>query len=225
MLSSPKGLGFPPVDPFDKAERQHHHFPLRQSSQSDSQPCYPTFLWDAAIRGMTSTHSFGFGLVGIGGPSFPGDGDSLPWLGGESRTMWAWLEGVTWMSAAAGSDSGRGGGGGGSGASLGKLGGDGGCWPFCRGSCPLSLSPSSTSELIWTRGGTDALGHNSSSLTRNASKPGWGSALGGNSRRLISVGGGEGGGGGGGKEAASSNPELSPDMPLLDESSAAGGSK
>lgn len=29
------------------------------------------------------------------------------------------------------------------------------------------------------------------------------------------------GGGGGGKAAASSNPELSPDMPLLDESSAA----
>lgn len=29
------------------------------------------------------------------------------------------------------------------------------------------------------------------------------------------------GGGGGGKAAASSNPELSPDMPLLDKSSAA----
>lgn len=33
------------------------------------------------------------------------------------------------------------------------------------------------------------------------------------------------GGGGGGKAAASSNPELSPDMPLLDESSAAGANK
>lgn len=33
------------------------------------------------------------------------------------------------------------------------------------------------------------------------------------------------GGGGGGKAAASSNPELSPDMPLLDESSAAEGKK
>lgn len=33
------------------------------------------------------------------------------------------------------------------------------------------------------------------------------------------------GGGGGGKAAASSKPELSPDMPLLDESSAAEGKK
>lgn len=33
------------------------------------------------------------------------------------------------------------------------------------------------------------------------------------------------GGGGGGKADASSNPELSPDMPLLDESSAAEGNK
>jgi len=33
------------------------------------------------------------------------------------------------------------------------------------------------------------------------------------------------GGGGGGKDAASSNPELSPDMPLLEESSAAEGKR
>lgn len=38
------------------------------------------------------------------------------------------------------------------------------------------------------------------------------------------MGGGEGRGGGG-NDAASSNPELSPDMPLLGESSAAGGNK
>lgn len=123
-------------------------------------------------------------------------------------------------TSAVGSDCGRAGGGGGGGgvASLGGLGGDNGSgdWPFCIGPFPLS----SSAEPICTAGRADTLGQISTSLIWKASVLGCGSVLGGSSRRLISV-----GGGGGGKAAASSNPELSPDMPLLDESSAAEGKK
>lgn len=70
--------------------------------------------------------------------------------------------------------------------------------------------------MIGTGGGDDTLGQTSSSSMWKASEPGAGRALGGSSRWVISV-----GGGGGGKDTASSKPELSPDMPLLDESSAA----
>lgn len=168
--------------------------------------------------GRSGTHSFGLGLVGSGGPSFPWDGDSLPGAEGESGAMWAETG-----ASAAGSVCGRGGGGGGSGSGSGvfsgTFGGDGGFggWPLCRVSGPAS----STSELICTGCRADTLGQISSSLMWKPSEPGWGSVLGGSSRRLISV----GGGGGGGKDIASSKPELSPDMPLLDESSAAEGNK
>jgi len=76
--------------------------------------------WDAI-----GTHSFGFGLVGSGGASFPGDGDSFPGIGGESGIMLAGAEAVI-ATSVMGSDCGSGGGGGGSVVSFGKLGGDGG---------------------------------------------------------------------------------------------------
>lgn len=74
---------------------------------------------------MTGTHSFGFGLVGSGGPSLPGERDSFPGDGWKSGATWAGLSALTWTSVMR-SDSGRGGGGGGGVVAFGGLGGDGG---------------------------------------------------------------------------------------------------
>lgn len=166
-------------------------------------------------KDLRCTHSFGLGLVGSGGPSFPGDGGSLPWGGGESGALWVEL-----LTSVIGSDCGRGrGGGGGCGGAV-PVGGLF-CsvgWPVMTD--PLSLSVHPTIESICTGGRDDRLGQISSSLTWNTSAAGWGRILGGSSSRLISV-----GGGGGGNAATSSIPELSPDRPLLDESSAVNRNK
>lgn len=123
---------------------------------------------------MTGTHSFGLGLVGSGGPSFPGDGDSLPRAGGESGATWAGPLPVTGTSVIR-SDCGRGGGGSGGGGvvALGVLGGDGFVgWPLLLFIDPLPLSLFSSSEPICTGGRDDTLGQISSSLIWNASVPG-----------------------------------------------------
>lgn len=122
---------------------------------------------------MTGTHSFGLGLVGSGGPSFPGDGVSLPSDGGESGSTWAGPFPMTGTSVIR-SDCGRGGGGSGGGGvfTLGGLGGDGGFvgWPLFIDPLPLSLF--STSEPICTGGRDDTLGQISSSSIWKASVPG-----------------------------------------------------
>lgn len=167
-------------------------------------------------RDLLSTHSFGLGFVGSGGPSFPGDGDSLPGEGGggESGAIRVGL-----FSSVIGSNFGRGGSGGGGGGVL-SVGGVFGSVGWSVVTDPLSLSAHPTSESICTGGSDDTLGQISSSLTWNISATGWGGILGGSSSRLISV-----GVGGGGNAATSSIPELSPDRPLLDESSAANRNK
>lgn len=60
-----------PIKPFYKAETLSFPLAVRQVSQSVSLP-------GCSHRDMTGTHSFGLGLVGSGGPSFPGDGVILP---------------------------------------------------------------------------------------------------------------------------------------------------
>ncbi len=216
MLLFKKG----PVNPFTKLRHNHFHKPSDRlpSLPPSHQPSLVTLLHPGAQThgDTTGTHSFGLGLVGSGRPSFPGDGDSFPGDWGEPGATWDGLWAVA-VTSVIRSDCGRGGGGGV--VTLGRLGGDGGfvSWPFCTDPFPWTLS--SPSEPICTGGRDDTLGQISSSLTWKASVPGWGSTLGGSSRRLISV-----GGGGEGKAVASSNPELSPDTPLL-ESSAADGNK
>lgn len=113
-------------------------------------------------RDLLSTHSFGLGFVGSGGPSFPGDGDSLPGGGGESGTIWVGL-----FSSVIGSNCGRGGGGGGSGGCGGAV-SEGGL--FCSAGWsvmtdPLCLSVRPTTESTCTGGRVDRLGQISSSLT------------------------------------------------------------
>lgn len=84
---------------YNKAETQH---PLR------------------ADKDTAGTHSFGFGLVGSGGASLPGDGDSFG-VGVESGTV-----GLGAEAGRPGTGSGCGRGGGESAVSLGKHTGNGG---------------------------------------------------------------------------------------------------
>lgn len=142
---------------------------LKRASQPSLVVSLPPPPRPQTQRDLLSTHSFGLGFVGIGGPSFPGDGDSLPGGGGESGAIWVGL-----FSSVIGSDCGRGGGGGGSGGCGGAV-SVGGLfcsvgWPVMTD--PLSLSARPTTESICTRGRDNTLGQISSSLTRNTSAAG-----------------------------------------------------
>lgn len=137
---------------------------LKQASQPSLvvSPPSPSPLIPQTQRDLLSTHSFGLGFVGSGGPSFPGDGDSLPGGGGESGAIWVGL-----FSSVIGSDCGRGGGGGA--VSVGGLLCSVG-WSVMTD--PLSSSESPTTESICTGGRDDTLGQISSSLTWNTSAAG-----------------------------------------------------
>lgn len=157
-----------PVNPFHKAEtlsfctRPHTGLPLW------AHPA-PPLLHPTPPRGLrlhgdaTGTHSFGLGLVGRGGASFPGDGGSMPGLWGESGSTGAGL-----LTSIIRSGCGRGGGGGGGGdgvAALGELGGDGGFVGRLPFTGPSSSSVPPTSEPVCTGGRDSTLGQSSSSLT------------------------------------------------------------
>lgn len=148
-----------PVNPFHKAEtlsfctHPQTGLPLWPPNPN------PTPPWGLRLHGdTTGTHSFGLGLVGRGGASFPGDGDSLPGVWGESGATGAGL-----LTSVIG--SGCGGGGGDGVAALGELGGDGGFVGRLLFTGPSSSSAPPTSEPVCTGGRDSTLGQSSSSLT------------------------------------------------------------